>query len=100
MGSDIDVAEDGAVRLSGTPYLAGSTLRLCDAVQNTVAFAGATFGEAIRMATVNPAGLLGMGRERGLLRVGARADLTVFRRCRGRYELTLTVIGGGVCYQV
>lgn len=99
MGSKIDVAEDGAVRLSGTPYLAGSTLRLCDAIENIMAFAGATFSEAIRMATFNPAGLLGMDGERGLLRVGARADLTVFRCCRGRYELALTVIGGEVCYQ-
>ena len=99
MGSDIEVMEDGRVRLSSTPYLAGSTLRLCEAIPNVMRFAGAPFSDAIRMATENPARLLGVDQHRGSLRVGARADLALFRCFGGRYELALTIAGGRVSYQ-
>ena len=99
MGLDIKVMKDGSVRLSGTPYLAGSTLKLCHAIHNVMRFAGAAFGDAIRMATENPARLLGVDRDRGFLKIGARADLALFCCSRGRYELTLTIAGGKVCYE-
>jgi N-acetylglucosamine-6-phosphate deacetylase len=99
MGTDAEVCADGSVRLKGTPYLAGSTLKLCDAIPNVMAFAGASFADAITMATTNPARLLGVERERGRLCVGMRADLAVFRAEGGVYRLVKTIAGGEVCFE-
>ena len=97
--TDIEVGADNAIHLAGTPYLAGSSLELCKAVDNVMAMAGATFGDAIRMASCNPAALFGLGRERGALSIGARADLTLFRPVRGGVQLSATIAGGRICYQ-
>ncbi len=99
MGLDIQLKEDGSVWLSGTPYLAGSVLRLCDAINYTVRFSGAPLAEAITMATTNPARLLGVQRERGSLTIGTRADLALFRGAPGQLELVATVSGGEICYR-
>lgn len=57
--------------------LAGSVLTQDRAVRNMVAFAGATLQDAIRMATWNPACVLGVESRKGCLRSGADADLIV-----------------------
>lgn len=98
MGLAVEVKDDGSVRLRGTPYLAGSTLKLSDGVANMMAFAGASFTDAITMATTNPARLLGVDKERGALRVGMRGDLAVFRAEGGRYTLAQTIAGGDIAY--
>ena len=46
-------------------------------MQNAVAFGAMTQLEAIAAVTSRPARLLGLERERGTLRPGARADLVV-----------------------
>jgi N-acetylglucosamine-6-phosphate deacetylase len=97
-GMEIQLMEDGVVRLSGTPYLAGSVLKLCDAINNAVRSCGAPLADAITMATTNPARLLGVERERGLLTTGKRADLALFRGAPGQLDLVGTVSGGEVCY--
>jgi N-acetylglucosamine-6-phosphate deacetylase len=98
MGADVELREDGFLSLSGTPYLAGSTLKLSDAIANVMSFAGASFASAISMGTANPAKLLGVQRERGSLTVGSRADLAVFRMVGGRPVLAQTICGGELCY--
>lgn len=98
VGLPVDLRADGSVRLTGTPYLAGSSLKLCDAVANVMEFAGVPFAGAIAMASSNPARLLGAASARGVLRVGARADLSVWRAANGRYALAQTIAGGAVCY--
>ena len=100
MGLAVEVKADGSVRLQGTPYLAGSTLKLSDAIANVMDFAGASFAGAITMATANPARLLGVQRERAALTIGARADLAVFRMVGGRPVLVQTIAGGEECYTV
>ncbi len=98
MGLSVEVVADNSVRLSGTPYLAGSALRLCDAINNVIRFAGASLSDAISMATTNPARLLGLDRSHGFLRIGGPANLILLRADR-QYELALTIAGGKVCYQ-
>ncbi|MGH7044490.1 MAG: N-acetylglucosamine-6-phosphate deacetylase, partial [Acetobacteraceae bacterium] len=49
---------DGAVRLAGTETLAGSALRLAQAVRNLIEWGIASAAEAERMAADNPAALL------------------------------------------
>ncbi len=53
------LGEDGRVSLPGTPYLAGSSLRLNDAIANTVRFTGLPLAQAAAMASTIPAAYLG-----------------------------------------
>ncbi|HKA93818.1 MAG TPA: amidohydrolase family protein [Acidimicrobiia bacterium] len=71
----MDVTKDGAARLAdGT--IAGSTLSMDRAVGNIVAL-GVPVERALEMASVVPAGVLGLT-DRGRLAEGARADLVAF----------------------
>jgi N-acetylglucosamine-6-phosphate deacetylase len=54
------LSEDGRVSLTGTPYLAGSSLTLDRAIENTVRFTGLSIDEVIPMASTIPARWLGM----------------------------------------
>jgi N-acetylglucosamine-6-phosphate deacetylase len=64
----------GAVRLpDGT--LAGSTLTLDRAVRNIMTFAGMTWSESIRMATLTPACIAGVDGHKGRVAPAADADL-------------------------
>jgi N-acetylglucosamine-6-phosphate deacetylase len=59
-GMRIEHAADGSVREPGSDVLAGSALRLDQAVRNIVAWGFASAEQAIAMASTRPAGLLGM----------------------------------------
>jgi N-acetylglucosamine-6-phosphate deacetylase len=84
--------EDGVRLADGT--LAGSDLSLDRAVRNLVAFAGVSLPEAVAAATVAPAALLGLG-DRGVIRAGAVADLTLLD---AGGAVVATVIGGRVAF--
>ena len=64
---------DGVAR-NGEGKLAGSTLTLDRAVRNLVAI-GLSLQDAVRMATVLPARRLGLAGKKGIIAVGADADL-------------------------
>jgi N-acetylglucosamine-6-phosphate deacetylase len=75
VGREIRVSR-GAVRLAdGT--LAGSVLTLDHAVRNVVNLVGASWPDAIRMATLTPATIAGVAERKGQLVPGADADLVV-----------------------
>ncbi|MSP13449.1 MAG: N-acetylglucosamine-6-phosphate deacetylase [Chloroflexi bacterium] len=75
----------------GGGYLAGSTITLLQAVQRAVYLSGVSLTDALAMATVGPARLLGMADHKGHIQPGADADLLVLNR-----DLTLRhVIAGG-----
>ena len=57
--------------------LAGSVLTLDRAVRNTMNFASCSLQETIRLATLNPATLLGLSAERGMIAPGCVADMVV-----------------------
>ncbi|GAA4301349.1 N-acetylglucosamine-6-phosphate deacetylase [Compostibacter hankyongensis] len=59
--------------------LSGSALTLLQAVSNCVEHAGIALPEALRMATVYPAAVIGSA-DRGALEPGCRADLILFDR--------------------
>lgn len=99
MGLDVEVREDATIRSVGSPYLAGSNLKLADAIGNIMTFADATFSEAVCMATVNPARLLGLQEERGTLAVGKRADITLFRHDNNAWRLEATLRAGRPVYE-
>lgn len=93
LGGATVTVKDGAARLA-QGNLAGSTLRLCDAVGNMVRMAGASAEEAIAMATENPALAMGLT-DRGILREGAWADLTVMD---DRFRVSKTIRAGKCVY--
>jgi N-acetylglucosamine-6-phosphate deacetylase len=72
-----DILCDGEAFRLADGRLAGSRLRLDEAVANARSMAGMTRLEAVAACTLRPARLLGIESERGTLRPGARADLVV-----------------------
>jgi len=71
-----EVTVSGGVCRNAEGKLAGSTLTLDRALQNIVAL-GVPLSAALRMVTVNPARQIGLGSRKGMLAVGADADIVV-----------------------
>ncbi len=71
------VIDDGAALRLADGRLAGSSLTMDRAIRNASGFGAMTRLEAIAAATLRPARVLGIERERGTFRRGARADLVV-----------------------
>ncbi len=87
-GLEVQV-RDGRCEFDGR--LAGSVLTLDRAVRNTMQFAHISLQHAIRMATLNPARVLGIEKRKGNLSVGADADIAVFTPAG---EVVRTIVGG------
>ena len=78
MGLKIRSCAKGAYYLaSGT--LVGSTVLLNGGVRRFITFTAAPVHEAVRMASLNPANLLGLGRRTGSLEAGKSANMRFFR---------------------
>ncbi|SDE96046.1 N-acetylglucosamine-6-phosphate deacetylase [Terriglobus roseus] len=85
IGGEVTVHADGTIRMREGGLLAGSRIMLKDAVGRMSTMSGCTLGQAIRMATSNPADALGL--KAGRIVVGAPADLLLFRWKRGDTSL-------------
>jgi len=70
----IEVTVSGGVCRNADGVLAGSTLTLDRALRNIIAL-GIALPDAVRMLTLNPASMLGIEFKKGVLRVGADADI-------------------------
>jgi N-acetylglucosamine-6-phosphate deacetylase len=97
VGGAVTVGSDGSLRLQGTPYLAGSGASLLDCLRWAAGPGGLSLESAVTMATTTPADLLGL-RDRGRLRVGARADLVQLTRTAdgGIGEVATAVVNGTI----
>jgi len=89
-----------AKRVGGAFYLpkgilAGSQLTMIRAVRNAVILGGVSISDAVRMASTNPARVIGQARHTGALEVGKRADLVVFDR---KFKVSMTLVSGHVGY--
>ncbi len=67
---DIELTPDDRVVLAGRQKLAGSALRMNRAISNVARIAGVTLRDAVKMATTNPARLIG---------ISIPNDIVVFR---------------------
>jgi N-acetylglucosamine-6-phosphate deacetylase len=85
------VVRDGVGLTADGAALAGSTASMIDCVRNMVQLVGISLPEAVRMATLNPARALGLEERKGVLRVGADADLVAFTE---EFRVTRTLIAG------
>jgi N-acetylglucosamine-6-phosphate deacetylase len=93
---DVELTTDGRVVLRGGDRLAGSALRMDDAIGNVMRMTGITLTEAISKATRNPARIGRVaGRQRGLA-PGDRADLVLFRwhEEAKKIEIMETIVSG------
>jgi N-acetylglucosamine-6-phosphate deacetylase len=86
----VDVKE-GKCTLDGK--LAGSVLNMDRAVRNVTEFAGWSLRDAVRTATLNPARVVGLGQQCGLLAPGAEANFVVLSP---EGEVRATIVGGRV----
>ncbi|MBT9136060.1 MAG: N-acetylglucosamine-6-phosphate deacetylase [Firmicutes bacterium] len=75
-GQDVLVENNAARLRSGA--LAGSTLDLSQAIKNTMLNTGLSLPGVVRLATYNPAKLLGIENTKGHLAPGLDADFTIF----------------------
>ena len=97
---DVELHSDGSVRLLGGTRLAGSALKMNDAIANVMRIARISLGEAITLATKNPARVGRIAsRQRGLV-PGDRADIVRFRVVEetGRIEVLETWFAGRRVY--
>lgn len=77
LGGQQVIVSGGIARLRNGA-LAGSTLTLDRAVYNVMRMAKIPVHEAVRMATLNPARLIGVAERKGSIEPGKDADLVVF----------------------
>ena len=88
----VTVGDDGP--RTGQGKLAGSTLTMEQAVANLTAWTDASFAQAVRCATWTPATLLRVT-DRGVIRTGRRADVTVLDR---DLNVVITIASGMLAY--
>jgi N-acetylglucosamine-6-phosphate deacetylase len=94
-GQTVRVTGEEATLADGT--LAGSILTLNKAVSNMVTMCDVPLHEAVRMASLTPAEVIGVDQRKGKLQSGYDADLTIVNR---KFEVLATIVEGTVVYQI
>jgi N-acetylglucosamine-6-phosphate deacetylase len=92
-GQKVSVNESKAVLADGT--LAGSMLKMNEAIQNMQTYTQCTLRDIVQMASWNPASQLGMLDRKGSLKKGKDADIVVLSR---EGEVILTFCRGKIAY--
>ena len=93
-GTDVVLSQGQAVTLAGT--MAGSVARLADMIRVVVNQSGIPLGQALRMASLNPARSLGLT-DRGQFMPGSQADIVVLDP---DFSVHSTIAHGNVAYSV
>jgi N-acetylglucosamine-6-phosphate deacetylase len=76
--------------------LCGSILTMNRAIMNMRRYTGASIEEVIKLATINPATVLGLDDRKGTLTVGKDADLVIFD---DDMNVHTTIVGGKVVHE-
>ncbi len=92
-GQEVHVQDNQAKLADGT--LAGSILTLNRAVGNMVTLSGVSLPDAVEMASLTPASILGYGERKGRLAAGYDADITVLNT---QFDVTMTFVAGKEVY--
>ena len=96
LGGQLVIVKNGEARLvDGT--LAGSVLKMNNAIKNVVTLCGVSFTDAVDFATINPATTLGVADRLGSIKEGKDASVTVLNR--NTFEVAMTVRDGKVVYE-
>lgn len=95
LGGEKIVVKEGISRtVAGS--LAGSTLTLDAAIRNLIAFTPLSFEEVLPMATSVPAEAMNWYGEKGVIRPGADADITIFDH---ELNVRMTMVAGRIVFQ-
>lgn len=95
LGGQTVIVKNGEARLeNGT--LAGSILKMNDAIKNVVLKCDVPFTDAVDYATKNPAKNLGVFDEMGSIAVGKKANFAVLD---GEFNVKLTIRDGKIIYK-
>ena len=98
IGGKVVLTEEGKLHLAANPnLLAGSAAMVLRGVERLVAAGLCSLKEAWELASVRPAGLLGLPAAKGL-KPGAPADLVVFEEDEGRLRVVETWKNGSKVY--
>lgn len=92
-GQDVIVKGKEARLADGT--LAGSTLKMNDAIKNMQSVMNLSMEKAIDLATINPARVLGIAENKGSIAINKDADFAVIDK---DYNVYLTVSNGNIVY--
>ena len=95
LGGQTVIVKNGEARLENGA-LAGSILKMNNAIKNLVLSCGVKFTDAVDFATINPAKNLNIFDKTGSIEVGKKADLAVLD---GEFEVMLTVREGNIIYK-
>lgn len=96
LGGQLVIVKNGEARLvDGT--LAGSVLRMNNAIKNVVTLCGVPFTDAVDFATINPATTLGVDKKLGSIKKGKNASVAVIDE--KTFQIAMTVRDGEVIYK-
>ena len=87
------------VKFPSENVLAGAALPLSKCIGNVLSYTGCNLGDAIRMASTNPARLMGLD-HLGEIKEGLRADLILFTLENGEMVIQKTWIAGKIVYSL
>lgn len=96
LGGQLVIVKNGEARLVNGA-LAGSVLKMNDAIKNLCLKVDVSFEDAIDFATINPAKNLGIFDSVGSIRQGKKANLTVLDKTT--YEVLMTIRDGEIVYK-
>jgi N-acetylglucosamine-6-phosphate deacetylase len=95
LGKQRILVKDGISRLESGD-LAGSTLTMDRAVRNIMRFVGTPLQTAVKMATINPASVAAVQKNKGSLKPGKDADIVVID---DEVNVHLTIVKGKTLYE-
>ena len=79
IGGKVSLSADGRLSVVGTDFLAGATLPLTTGIRHVIDHLGFDLASALKMATENPGRFVQKHGRRGVIEVGAAADLMRFQ---------------------
>lgn len=96
-GETVELTSQGMLRYPAQNVLFGSVLPVSRGVVHIMDVTGCTLGEAIQMASTNPAELYQLN-DRGKLEPGKRADIILFTKGERELKIQKTFVAGQLVY--
>jgi N-acetylglucosamine-6-phosphate deacetylase len=90
------IIEDGIAMLPDKSRFAGSVQALDRMIKNCVQDSGIPLPDAVRMASLTPASVIGIHKETGSIAIGKRADICIMDN---DFNVTETILEGRTIYQ-